>query len=106
MGTHRPVVCRDGQDAAVTAGPDLAATGTVGMVGTHPAPPVACEPVKEADRVTGHNVRVEDGLWATFGRRAKAAGYGSRTAALVAFMRWYCRMPGAKLPQRPDENFE
>ena len=68
--------------------------------------PVTCDLVKEADRVRGHNVRVEDGLWALAGKRAKAAGYSSRTALLVAFLRWYCRMPGARLPQRPGEDVE
>lgn len=73
-------------------------------VGTRQAPPVTCDPVGEADRVRGHNVRVEDGLWAVFGRRAKAGGYGSRTTLLVAFIRWYCRVPGARMPQRPGKD--
>lgn len=63
--------------------------------------PVASDLVKEADRVTAHNVRVENGLWALFGRRVAMLSQ-TRTSVLVQFVKWYCRVPGAKLPQRPD----
>lgn len=42
-------------------------------------------------------IRVDPGLWVRFG-----AAVGDRAAALRAFMRWYLREPGAKLPKRPD----
>lgn len=45
-------------------------------------------------------IRVEQGLWDEFGE-ATAAGDTDRSAALRAFMAWYARRPGAKLPARP-----
>jgi hypothetical protein len=45
-------------------------------------------------------IRVEAGLWDDFGKAA-AASDTDRSAALRAFMAWYARRPGAKLPERP-----
>ncbi len=45
-------------------------------------------------------IRVEGGLWDEFGQ-ATTAGGTDRSAALRAFMAWYARRPGAKLPARP-----
>jgi hypothetical protein len=42
-------------------------------------------------------IRVDPTLWVRFG-----VAVGDRAAALRAFMRWYLREPGAKLPKRPD----
>lgn len=45
-------------------------------------------------------IRVEAGLWDDFGKAATASDT-DRSAALRAFMAWYARRPGAKLPVRP-----
>lgn len=45
-------------------------------------------------------VRVGDEEWASFGEAASAAGT-DRTKAINAFIRWYLRQPGAKIPDRP-----
>jgi hypothetical protein len=45
-------------------------------------------------------IRVEQVLWDEFGKAA-TAGDTDRSAALRAFMAWYARRPGAKLPARP-----
>jgi hypothetical protein len=45
-------------------------------------------------------IRVDQELWDEFGQ-ATAAGDTDRSAALRAFMAWYARRPGAKLPVRP-----
>ncbi|MER6778476.1 MULTISPECIES: hypothetical protein [unclassified Streptomyces] len=46
-------------------------------------------------------IRVDLGDWADFGEAAKSMGT-DRSAALRAFMHWYLRKPGAKLPTRPQ----
>lgn len=46
-------------------------------------------------------MRVEDSLWETFDSAVKHQGEPDRSAVLRAFMAWYVRLPGAKLPQRP-----
>lgn len=45
-------------------------------------------------------IRVDASLWDDFGKAATASGT-DRSAALRAFMAWYARRPGAKLPTRP-----
>lgn len=45
-------------------------------------------------------VRGSRSAWERFGQAAEAAGT-NRSAVLLAFMRWYMRVPGAKRPQRP-----
>lgn len=44
-------------------------------------------------------IRVAPDLWQRFGEVAGS----DRTKLLIAFMRWYVRQDGAKLPQRPAE---
>jgi len=44
------------------------------------------------------NVRVDRGLWESFGSVAEP----DRSAVLREFIRWYVREPGAKLPRRPE----
>jgi hypothetical protein len=46
------------------------------------------------------DLRVSDGDWADLGEQAAATGT-DRTKVIVAFIRWYLRRPGAKLPERP-----
>jgi hypothetical protein len=41
---------------------------------------------------------IDGALWRRFGT---AAGAGKRPEMLRAFIRWYLREPGAKLPERP-----
>jgi hypothetical protein len=41
--------------------------------------------------------RLEDDLWRDFG-----AATDDRSAAVRAFVEWYVRRPGARLPRRPD----
>ena len=45
-------------------------------------------------------IRVDVALWNDFGQ-ATTASDTDRSAALRAFMAWYARRPGAKLPARP-----
>lgn len=45
-------------------------------------------------------IRVDAELWEDFGKAATASAT-DRSAALRAFMAWYARRPGAKLPIRP-----
>ncbi|MGW7053100.1 GIY-YIG nuclease family protein [Streptomyces sp. NPDC054887] len=45
-------------------------------------------------------VRAGADLWHSFGRATEAAGT-NRSAAIVAFIRWYLRRPSARLPKRP-----
>ncbi|WBC13429.1 hypothetical protein O7600_20075 [Micromonospora sp. WMMA1998] len=46
-------------------------------------------------------VRVDLGEWERFGVAAKSQG-ADRSSLIREFMRWYLRLPGAKLPKRPD----
>jgi hypothetical protein len=46
-------------------------------------------------------IRVDPELWERFGAATEAAGT-DRSSVLRAFMAWYCRDPGAKMPRRPD----
>ncbi|MFF9118287.1 GIY-YIG nuclease family protein [Streptomyces massasporeus] len=45
-------------------------------------------------------IRVHLKLWEAFGSATKVQGQ-DRSAALRAFMAWYCDEPGAELPERP-----
>lgn len=45
-------------------------------------------------------VRADDALWGQFGTAVKAQGIG-RSEVVRAFIAWYLRRPGAKLPTRP-----
>jgi hypothetical protein len=47
-----------------------------------------------------NGIRVDDETWDTFGE-AVAHQRTSRSKAQREFMRWYARLPGAELPQRP-----
>lgn len=51
--------------------------------------------------ITKHrSVRLEDDLWEQLAPAAKASGF-DRSGVIRQFVRWYLRVPGAKLPQRP-----
>lgn len=53
-------------------------------------------------KVTKHrSVRIEDELWEALLPAAQAAGY-DRSGVIRQFVRWYLRVPGARLPQRPE----
>lgn len=43
-----------------------------------------------------HTIRVDKELWSEFGAAA-----GDRTGTIRAFLEWYVRRPGAKMPRRP-----
>lgn len=45
-------------------------------------------------------LRVTDAAWQRFGEAAQSAGT-DRAALLRAFMAWFSKEPGAKLPPRP-----
>lgn len=47
------------------------------------------------------SIRLEDELWTPLEPAAKASGY-DRSGVIRQFVRWYLRVPGAKLPQRPE----
>lgn len=53
-----------------------------------------------APRTPVRPIRVDADLWNDFGQAATTNGT-DRSAALRAFMAWYARRPGAKLPERP-----
>lgn len=56
----------------------------------------------EPDSYRPHtSFRIEGDLWARFG---SLAGAKNRAALLRAFIRWYLRLPGAKLPERPPRS--
>lgn len=71
--------------------------------------PLDVQPVQFADvanpddwKITKHrSVRLEDDLWRDLEPAARAAGF-DRSGVIRQFVRWYLRIPGAKLPQRPD----
>ena len=44
--------------------------------------------------------RLAEALWDTFGEAAKKAGT-DRGTLLREFVKWYIRLPGAKMPPRP-----
>lgn len=46
------------------------------------------------------SIRLEDELWKPLEPAAKANGV-DRSTVIRQFVRWYLRVPGAKLPQRP-----
>jgi hypothetical protein len=52
-------------------------------------------------RTPHRSMRVDRDPWLPFGANCEKTNT-DRTAAAVAFMRWFNREPGAKLPQRPD----
>jgi len=53
----------------------------------------------EPDSYTAHRpIRVEDSLWDALGA---AAGMRKRSALVRDLIRWWLRIPGAKLPPRP-----
>jgi hypothetical protein len=47
------------------------------------------------------SVRLEQKLWDDLKPAAEALGL-DRAGLIRQFIRWYLRVPGAKLPQRPD----
>ena len=52
-------------------------------------------------QITKHrSVRLEDALWVPLESAARSAGY-DRSGLIRQFVRWYLRVPGATLPQRP-----
>lgn len=48
-----------------------------------------------------NGIRVDDDTWNAFGQ-AVADQKTTRSRAMRDFMRWFARMPGAELPQRPS----
>ncbi|WP_033438402.1 hypothetical protein [Saccharothrix sp. NRRL B-16314] len=46
-------------------------------------------------------IRVDTDLWDRFGAAAEQSDT-DRSEAVRAFIRWYLREPGAKMPRRPD----
>lgn len=68
---------------------------------------VACEDVRMGRPATGetpaHAVRVPTDVWKPAIRAARASGT-DLAKVIVAFLRWYLRQPGAKLPARPDRS--
>ncbi|MCW6003814.1 hypothetical protein K1W54_04355 [Micromonospora sp. CPCC 205371] len=57
---------------------------------------------KRGEGKTPHRtIRVDHDPWLPFGANCERAGT-DRSHALVEFIRWFNREPGAKLPKRPD----
>ena len=58
--------------------------------------------MREPDSYTTHRpIRVEDSLWVALGT---AAGFRKRSALIRDLIRWWLRIPGAKLPERPPRH--
>jgi hypothetical protein len=56
----------------------------------------------EPDSYTTHRpIRVEDSLWDELG---EAVGLRKRSALVRDLIRWWLRIPGAKLPERPPRH--
>ena len=56
----------------------------------------------EPDSYRPHtSFRIEADLWTRFGA---LAGVKNRAGILRAFIAWYLRIPGAKMPQRPPRS--
>lgn len=73
-------------------------------LGTVDVQPVTSGDVADPDswKITKHrSVRLEDDLWDALDPAAKSVGY-DRSGVIRQFVRWYLRVPGAKLPQRPS----
>lgn len=47
-------------------------------------------------------IRLEQSLWTRLGPAALANGH-DRSGLIRQFVRWYLRVPGAQLPQRPGQ---
>jgi len=59
-------------------------------------------PVPNPEKFTPiRRFRLDEETWRRFGRTVGARG---RSAVLADFVRWYLRIPGAKLPKRPEAN--
>jgi len=56
--------------------------------------------VPNAPKTPRRDIRVSDEDWGDLGEMAAAAGT-DRTKVIVAFVRWWLRRPGSKLPDRP-----
>jgi len=54
---------------------------------------------------TRRTIRMDEALWQALGAAVAAAGT-DRGAILKELARWYCRVPGAELPQRPNVETE
>jgi hypothetical protein len=54
-------------------------------------------------RTPHRHLRAEDDVWNAFGAAVQRAGEPDRSTVLRAFMAWYARMPGARMPQRPAD---
>lgn len=75
---------------------------------TRDVQPVRCGGVADDStwKITKHrSIRLEDGLWQELEPAARSAGF-DRSGLIRQFVRWYLRVPGAKLPQRPDARRE
>lgn len=46
-------------------------------------------------------IRAERDVWDPFGAAVEHQGEPDRSTVLRAFMAWYARLPGAKMPARP-----
>ena len=62
----------------------------------------ACDTERMGRPATGQtpirNLRVPDDEWVPF----RAVGGSNMSALIRQFIRWYLRLPGAKLPERPS----
>ena len=61
---------------------------TIGIMPNQPATP-------------NRALRIDDETWAELGDAAKAAG-ADRSAVLRDLARWWLRIPGARMPPRPE----
>lgn len=62
---------------------------------------VSCPDMAGDSENKPRTIRMEQGLWDDLGPAAMANGH-DRSGLIKQFVRWYLRIPGAQLPQRPD----
>lgn len=66
--------------------------------------PVRCGSMADGKtwNITKHrSIRIEDDLWVPLEEAARTGGL-DRSGLIRQFVRWYLRVPGAKLPPRPE----
>lgn len=62
---------------------------------------VSCPDMAGDSENKPRTIRMEQDLWDKLGPAAMANGH-DRSGLIKQFVRWYLRIPGAQLPQRPD----
>ena len=81
--------------------PTYSATMTLSPVDVQQVPFVVVADESTWNITKHRSVRLEDNLWKRLKPAARAIGF-DRAGVIRQFVRWYLRIPGAELPQRPE----